>query len=62
MAGVDSDAYTSADDSNFRISEAVGRCMSRKPEYHVASKSKALRTQLNKLKIGSSKKHPLQQS
>ena len=41
MADFDSDAYISADESNSRIFDAVGRCMSRKPEYYVASKSKS---------------------
>ena len=39
MADFDSDAYISADESN--SFDAVGRCMSRKPEYYVASKLKS---------------------
>ena len=55
MSDVDSDAYTSADETSSRVSDAIKQCMARKPEYQTTSKSKALRTQLNKLKTGSLK-------
>ena len=50
MSDTESDVYMSDTEAEPGISGAIDRCLSKKPEYHVASKSKALRTQLNKIK------------